>query len=335
MNYFLYIVKLVAMNKSEFFQNQFWSDIAVNSFQSKNRLFTEAKIPLYRGETSLSLVFEKFNLNSKEIFTACRFGPVYFSDYFDFKGIDLSTLSTLNQIIEHAQNNNADLIWFSNIPKESQFYQVLKQFSQSYSNSYFLECIPTVGINLSYNYTKYLQGISRNCRHNILRKTKALDSQKAQHSIISATEENLQNLLNLQNSRSKANNSLNSFLENQEIYSFIMNLAKKSGIKISQIEINETVISQLLILEFNNTLAVLIQGFHQEFAKYSPSFVNLSKLIEYASLNGFNYIDLLRGKEGYKKHFINQENPMTKFLYFTNQNTNTNTIIDFIKRFEE
>jgi CelD/BcsL family acetyltransferase involved in cellulose biosynthesis len=78
-----------------------------------------------------------------------------------------------------------------------------------------------------------------------------------------------------------------------------------------------------------------MQGFDPEWYDYSPSFCNISRLIEHAHDNGYAYVDFLRGDEEYKHRFANTQVDMVKFVAVLNSQVDKEELFAFLNKYEE
>ena len=319
----------------EFFKNQDWHKIVKNNFKSDTRVFFDAIVPVSGGEKAkIPLVKEEIEILQSKKIVFGRYGSVYLSDYLDFSGSHLTTKESIGNLVFQSQQMGVEVLWLSNIPKESILHQALTEYSIDKTNCYFLECIPTLGVVCADNYEDYLSSLSKNSRRNIKRKLETLSKFGVKHRIVQASKDGVSLLLKNQASRASLT-SLAPLTADQSLLNTIFEASKMKDVYISELISNKDTISQLLLLVKNKTIGILIQCFDPKFAQYSPSFCNFAHLIKYAYDNDFTYVDFLRGDEEYKKHFINHEIRMEKFITILNSTIEEKSLISFIERFEE
>ena len=123
--------------------------------------------------------------------------------------------------------------------------------------------------------------------------------------------------------------------EDKEFNNAVMELESNPDVKISEVKVDGDIASQLLLLFDRDQIGVFIQSFNQKFASLSPSFCNFVYLIRCAHKEGFNYVDLLRGDELYKRHFANNVIELTKFIAILNPNLDSEPVMRYIEEYEE
>lgn len=324
------------VDRCEFFRKPSWHFVVERNFASSSRNFVnlEVRSSVHGESVKIPLVLEE--LEVPDLGNVCfgRYASVYLSDYFDFSNSESLSRDSIEELRNKADDNGVDVLWLSNLPLNENFYAVLHEFSKDREDCYFLDCIPTLGVKCHSSYGEYLLSLSKNSRRNIRRKNEALRKVGVKHRIVPLTGEKIGVFLRNQAARAQSVN-LDVIANNLALLRTITDIIDMEGVQVSELYIGEKVISQLLLLIGNQTIGVLAQSFDSAYSEYSPSFCNFANLIEYAHVHGYKYVDLLRGNEDYKRHFINNVIEMRKFVLILNPSVDPTTLIPFLERFEE
>jgi len=311
-----------------FYRNQEWLSAIEQSFPRDGNI--NLGVELKNG--ILPMVLEHFDIETRST-TALRFSGVYMSDYLDFDGAESISAEDIAIIVNKARELGAGFIWLSNIPIDSAIHERMEEYSKQHE-VLFLKCLPTLGVRCEDTFDDYVAALSKNTRRNIRRKSKAVDELGASFEIKRATRDLLASFIDLQDKRAKAKN-LDSIAENDEVDTFVKLLIEVGGIYIADLSIRDESVSKLLLLIGNGAIGIFMQGFDPKWSRFSPSFVNITKLIRYAHENGFSYIDFLRGDEEYKKQFANFRIDMEKCIIIIDKNVMPVQIRRFVDHYEE
>jgi len=324
------------IDRSEFFQQPAWQSLVKKNFISDTRSFIDLEVTpsVFTQKVKIPLVLEELKIPGLGSVHFGRYSSVYLSDYFDFKNSEYLDIHSIEELRHKANDIGIDVLWFSNIPSNESLYSNLQEFSKSRKDCYFLDCIPSLGIKCYDTYEEYLSSLSKNSRRNIRRKNEAIKEIGAEHKVIPLGGEEIDLLLRNQFTRAR-NTNLDVIASNLPLSKTFKDMIGLKGVQMSEIFIDDKVISQLLLLVKEKTIAVLAQSFDEDYSQYSPGFCNFANLIAYAHGHGYKYIDLLRGDEDYKRHFSNHTIEMRKFVLILNPRLNPETLISFLQNIEE
>jgi hypothetical protein len=315
---------------SRFFGQSDWQMTVAKNFESASINFFKVKVNSYY----LLLARETVNTVDGSNFQVCRFGSIYASDYLDFTGMERFSETDFRLLFEQIRNLGIDVIWFSNISQETSFYKVLSKLDTNENEIHFLPCISTVGIRCFSSYPAYVSSRSKNTRRNFRRAAKTITELNAKFNFAPATIEDLTWLLEFQSIRANSV-GMNSLLSNKSLSKTIYSLIEIDNVFIAKLSVENETVSSLLILADTRVISIYIQAFNPKWQAYSPSFCLIAKLVEYAHVHKFEYVDFLRGREEYKLHFINNEVSMIKFIKVINSSLNTSSILKHINAYEE
>ncbi len=322
----------MAEKTTRYFKSKEWIEKTKLSYTTTpSREFSEISV----GQNSIPVVMENINIGQNSSVRALRFAGIFTSDYLDFEGRESITPDDITQILTAAQSTKSDLIWLSNIPHHSNFYVALRNYQEEKRGDVrLLDCVPTFGIVCEETYDDYLKSISKNTRRNIKRKNRKLDDLGASFSIAPADRDLISQFLEIQDMRAREK-ALSSIQDDKQMKLFISSLKNEVSVFFSTLSISGKPISQLLLLVHDKSIAIFMQGFDPKWARYSPSFCNISRLIKYAHEQGFAYIDFLRGEEEYKLRFCNTKVELSKFVAILNPKIDINKVVSFVENFEE
>lgn len=324
------------VDRLEFFGRPSWRSIVEKNFASDSRNFVnlEIKSSSSEGKIIVPLVIEKLEVPSVGILSFGRYSSVYLSDYLDFNGSETLNSKSVEELIDNVRRMGVDVLWLSNLPVNENLYIALQEFSGDKNDSYFINCVPSVGIKCHSSNKEYLASLSKNTRRNIRRKTQSIDELGADHSVVPISIDKTDTLLRNQEIRAR-NANLDVISNDSALFGAFKDIVNVEDVQISELSVGDKIISQLLLLVNGKTIGVLAQSFDDAYSQYSPSFCNLAKLIEYAHTQGFKYIDLLRGNEDYKGHFANNIIEMRKFVQILNTTIDQKTLISYLENIEE
>lgn len=318
---------------SRFFKRKDWVDKVKDSFGNQTeREFVEFDL----GGVEVSMVLEEFPVGGKKL-KALRFAGIYMSDYLDFEGRELVREENVAKLTQQATEVGVDFLWLSNIPTHSRLFEVLQKHNlkEGGEKTRFLESVPTLGVVCEDTFDDYLMnGVSKNTRRNIRRKNRKLDEKGARFEVVPADERNTLQFLESQDKRAK-DKGLHSVMEDDEVERFIKSLSGAEDVYVANLIVGNKAISQLILLVHDKIISIFMQGFDPEWYDYSPSFCNISRLIEHAHDSGYAYVDFLRGDEEYKHRFANTQADMVKFVAVLNSQVDKEELFAFLNKYEE
>lgn len=237
-------------------------------------------------------------------------GQVEVSDYLDFIVREADLNRFLTDWLDYIQNANAlpgKKMMLANIIDTSPTLQTLTQLAQEKGwelESEVLEVAPY--IPLAQNFDAYLAQIDKKQRHEIRRKLRNAQS-KAKVELqfvnqLERLEENIAHFIHLMGQDAGKAQFLNpdmvKFFEG-----FIRQSFAQGNLVFTWLGIDGQRASGYLSLIQNETLYVYNSCWDPAFGTYSPGWVHLSLLIDWAMSQKLNEVDMMRGDEIYKYRF--------------------------------
>jgi CelD/BcsL family acetyltransferase involved in cellulose biosynthesis len=237
-------------------------------------------------------------------------GQVEVSDYLDIIVREENLHRFLTGLLDFIQNANelpGKKMVLANIIDTSPTVQTLTQLAQEKSwkiESEVLEVAPY--IRLAQNFEAYLAQIDKKQRHEIRRKLRnAQNNAKVELQFVNQLErleENIAHFIHLMGQDAGKAQFLNpdmvAFFEG-----FIQNSFAQGNLVFTWLSIDGQHASGYLSLIQNDTLYVYNSCWDLAFASYSPGWVHLSLLIDWAISQKLSEVDMMRGDEIYKYRF--------------------------------
>ncbi|MDR1225774.1 MAG: GNAT family N-acetyltransferase [Prevotellaceae bacterium] len=260
-----------------------------------------------------------------------RFITAESADYLDFKGIEEVDCTFFKALKKELNDRDVAALLLSNVMYNSHFYQSAHAF---YAEAMDIECTSSLGIICpNTNIEDYFTTIGRETKRNLKRIRKNCTKAGMVFRYNSINDDALSWIFDHQEQRSLAANY--SAIKNTVAGEILKQQAKANSYNIAWISCNGVCTSGMLIMQDNKTLAVYIQAFDKLYGKYYPSLFLLTKLTEYAITHGYEYLDLLRGEELYKKRLCNHSFIMKKILIPVKQSADWEHIVPYVKKMIE
>jgi len=237
-------------------------------------------------------------------------GSVEISDYLDFivkpENHNTFLVELFRYLLKNSQNWQQIVLY--NLLEDSASIPLIKEIIPSMGLNWQVDKIePALYIPMPASWDEYLQNIEKKQRHEIRRKLR-----KAEEIALSIQ-------LHVCDGKNNLDAEISSFLDlmgrDEEKAKFLspamrphmhqmMHWAAKEGIlHLSFLKINNQNASGYLCFDYNNCIWVYNSGFDKKFWDYSPGWIHLSKLIQWAIDHGRELADMMRGGEAYKYRF--------------------------------
>lgn len=325
------------------FGDPMWVELNEEAYKAKDIEFTSYKVENEAGGMiDIPLAIQRLRIPTlPEPILAARLANVYTSDYFDFLGIDGFDNRAFWMLCQKLFLSDVDVIWWSKIIKNSRIGRLIEGIVDI-TDARMWDGIPSVGVVTSRTYEEWIASLGKETKRNIYRKLRKLSLASGKHTVewrlVNSTERTVQVLVDLQSHRAAMEGvRLEQVSLDTEFCRFVNSLVDKSNILSAELLVGREVISSLLVLndEARKSMAIYLQGLAPDWARYSPSFCNIIELIKYAHMEGYRYVDFLRGNEQYKNHFAKITIPQAKFLFPLRSSLHLEHIVDHVKNYEE
>jgi CelD/BcsL family acetyltransferase involved in cellulose biosynthesis len=238
-------------------------------------------------------------------------GAVEVSDFLDFivRPEDLEVfIQGLLDFLPSADIPNWDLLDLHNILEGSPTLEILKTEAEKRSWSFEkIHLQPSPYIPLPGDFETYLLQIDKKKRHEIRRKLKNVERSLVEYDLYFSEEED------------KLNLDIQAFIEmmaqdpnkkdflTEDMRQHLQNTAKvafdKGWLQLVFLTLDGNKAAANMSFLFNNRLWLYNSGWDWDFRDYSPGWVLLANLIEWAVENGIEEFDFMRGDEPYKYKF--------------------------------
>ena len=237
-------------------------------------------------------------------------GSIEISDYLDF----IAKPAHLQEFIKGMMHflTTAEVEWqrcvLYNLLDNSSSIPVLQETAAA--QGYVCEVEPLIKapyIPLPESWDAYLAGIDKKQRHEIRRKLRRAEELAADIDwVISHPAHHLNadmdTFLRLM-AQDKAKAKFLTEAMKTQMQQSIQWAAQEALLHLSFLYINGEAASGYYCFDYNNQLLVYNSGFDARFWDYSPGWVHLSKLIQWAIENKREVVDMMRGGETYKYRF--------------------------------
>ena len=252
---------------------------------------------------------------------------------FYFMGSRFESSDYLEMICEDEKNNpvfiedsikyllskqKVDVISFNNVLYDSIFINTLKKFASNNRIKLLIRLdsiCPFIDINGSWN--DYVQGLSKNMRYNLRRRTRKIQNDfHAEFRIVNNCEEideainELFLLHQVWFSRLNKKDSFQGNLRKEFHKKIAHSFFKQDILRLFQIKVNNKTIGVLYCYEYANQLFFFQSGSDPEWSKYSVGLVIMGHAIQYSHTNRLSRFDFLRGAEDYKFNWTNKSRLM-------------------------
>ncbi len=319
-----------------------WLHVTKASYGTATRQFVDVEVQNYDSELiKTPLMIESHHIEGLGDVRFARHAGVNTVDYMDYEGMRSYDAGSLAQLKDQARVSGAQYIWFSGMRERDGYLLLLEHATTGLSetfegiSSYITTCHPN-GFNA---WLASKDSIQRKKFRQIFRK---LDMLTEENDVIfelkSGTTAMLQDFLALQRERAIVT-GMDAFIENMEYRDFLEKAVAKGLVSFANLVINNKTVATLAILddEKNQSLAILAQGFDNEWAYYSPSYIAMYKLIELAHNHQYRSVDFLRGDERYKAYFTDTREVLYKHLEALAEVSSGewSSVCEYVKGYEE
>ena len=238
-------------------------------------------------------------------------GAVEVSDFLDFivKPADLSAfVEGLYDFLPTADIPQWDLLDLHNILEDSPTLDTLKSAAEKRGWTYKkIHLQPSPYITLPGDFETYLAQIDKKQRHEIRRKLRNIERDSVESALyFTETEENLNSDVQAFIEMMAQDPSKKDFLT-QEMRQHIQNTAQiafsKDWLQLSFLTLDSQKAAANFSFLYNNRLWLYNSGWEWDFRDYSPGWVLLANMLDWAINQGIEELDFMRGDEPYKYKF--------------------------------
>jgi len=271
----------------------------------------DANLRLYSAKEGEQLVgiAPLFSARDREGETVYLLGSIEISDYLDFIAPGHHIHGLVNGVFsEIHKDKNIRKMLFVNIPEHSLTLPALETAAAQFHWNLSVEkAYHTPAIRLANDWETYLAGIDKKQRHEIRRKLRRAgeESDTLKWYIVSEGArlgEELEDFLNLMALDDHKRKFLSDPMRDQ--MRAIAEWAFDSGfLQLSFLTIDGEKASGYFCFDYNHHIYIYNSGFNPRFSAYSPGWVHLGFLIQYAIAASKRAFDFMRGDEQYKYRF--------------------------------
>jgi hypothetical protein len=293
-------------------------------------------------------MLDKHRVSGLDEVIFARYAGACSSDYMEFEGINDLDEVALENIELQLEELGVDAIWLSGIREDYPVATLMSTLEGGDDQA----LIPGVSsfrslcdINGFDGWREGLNGKRKKKMRQIQRKIQSLEQYAEEnrlsvtYAIKDLTPERLETFFRLQGERAEQLGTIDALGDKQDYRDLLDRAASQGLILVSEIKVGDDVISSMLldINEKSKCVSIIAQGFDNDWSEYSPSFINMFKLIEYAHDKVFHYVDFLRGNEPYKYYFTDTELNLYKYVrILSTADDHARTLItDYIKSYDE
>ena len=262
--------------------------------------------------------FFKTQQNGQTILTLI--GSKEISDYLDLIIERDEYEKFLTAVLDHLINDvleTWDQIILNNLRESSPMLEILRQEQTPENISCHIEKdLPAPYLTLPNNWEKYLESIQKKQRHEIRRKMRRLEQEAGTYRFFFADNDiehyGKEFLALMQEDPVKKDFLTPAMAVHMQN---LLSWSHQEGIlKLCFLEINGILSAGYFCFDDQNTIYIYNSGFHYESQYFSPGWVLLSYLIQWAIQNTRTTIDFMRGDETYKYRF----GAVDSFVYTVN-----------------
>ncbi len=251
--------------------------------------------------------FFKTHQNGKAILTFI--GGKEISDYLDLIAGHDNYEKFLSAVLDHLANDVPamwDQIVLTNVPESSPMLQLFREKQLPNTISALIERdLPAPSLSLPGEWNLYLESIQKKQRHEIRRKIRRLEQEAGTFRFFfveNDVERYGAEFLNLMREdpvkKDFLTTTMAAHMQNLLSWSF-----QEGILKLCFLEINGSLSAGYFCFDDQKTIYIYNSGFHNEAQYFSPGWVSLSYLIQWAVQNSRITIDFMRGDETYKYRF--------------------------------
>ncbi|MBN1667696.1 MAG: GNAT family N-acetyltransferase [Anaerolineales bacterium] len=238
-------------------------------------------------------------------------GSIEISDYLDFIARPEQMAPFLEALIAHLQQPEAprwEVIDLYNVLESSPSLEILPALANQLGLKFEQQQLqPAPYLDLPPDFETYLAGLDKKQRHEIRRKMRRAESGEAEVRWYIVDDETrldaeIDAFLRLMATSPEKDEFLTDVMRTQMRRS--VHAAFQAGwLQLAMMEINGEKAAAYLNFDFNNQIYVYNSGLNWDFGYYSPGWVMLAYLVQWAIENGRTMLDLMRGDEEYKYRF--------------------------------
>lgn len=238
-------------------------------------------------------------------------GAVEVSDFLDFivEPEDLPAfVEGLFDNLQTADIPQWDLLDFHNILENSPTLEILESEAEKRNWSYKKILLqPSPYITLPNDFETYLSQIDKKQRHEIRRKLRNIERDPVESALyFTEDEEHLKSDVQAFIDMMAQDPSKKDFLT-QEMRQHILNTAQiafsKGWLQLAFLTLDDNKAAANFSFLFNDRLWLYNSGWEWHYRDYSPGWVLLANMIDWATNNGIEELDFMRGDEPYKYKF--------------------------------
>ncbi len=238
-------------------------------------------------------------------------GAVEVSDFLDFivKPGDLAAfVKGLFDYLQSADIPHWELLDLHNILEDSPSLEILKSEAEKRNWSYEkIHLQPSPYITLPGDFETYLAQIDKKQRHEIRRKLRNIERDPVECELyLTEDDENLNSDIQAFIEMMAQDPNKKDFLT-QDMRQHIQNTAQiafaKGWLQLSFLTLDDNKAAANFSFIYNDRLWLYNSGWIWDYRDYSPGWVLLANLIEWATNNGIEEFDFMRGDEPYKYKF--------------------------------
>ena len=238
-------------------------------------------------------------------------GSIQISDYLDFIATPENLEPFLLAMLEYLTGPQApewELLDFYNLLDSSPSLDILRRLASQLGLKFDQQQLQVApALQLPGDFDTYLANINKKQRHEIRRKIRRAESGEADIRWYFVTEETdldekIDAFLRLMASNPEKDVFLTDVMRSQMRQS--VHAAFQAGwLQLAFMEINGEAAAAYLNFDFDNRIYVYNSGLNFDFGYYSPGWVLLAYLIQWAIDNDRQVFDFMRGDEQYKYRF--------------------------------
>jgi CelD/BcsL family acetyltransferase involved in cellulose biosynthesis len=265
-----------------------------------------------RDDGELAAIAPLFLTNNREGEPALLImGSYEISDFLDVIARPTDLVPFLALLLDHLASQDAP-VWrvldFYNILESSPTLPALKTAAESRGWVYRQDCLQHCPyIPLPGNWDAYLAGIDKKQRHEIRRKMRRIEDLdiNARWYIVqdqASLESEIEDFLRLMGQDAEKQAFLTEAMREQ--MRTTMKISYQAGwLQLAFLEIEGEKAAGYLSFDCNNHIWVYNSGMDERFREYSPGWVLLGYLLQWANEHGRSRFDFMRGNEEYKYRF--------------------------------
>ena len=232
------------------------------------------------------------------------------SDYLDIIAAPEDYQDFLTALLESLLKEGPS-VWekavFENIPERSPFLSLIQKCIPPNTNILLEKTYSAPLLTLPSTWEEYLASLDKKQRHEIRRKIRRVEQEAAEQRFYFVEEDlDITHYANIFLDLMKEDEQKKAFLtpSMQDTILSILEWGHNEGmLRLCFLDINGVPAAGYFCFDDGNTIYIYNSGFSNEMQYFSPGWVLLSYLIEWAIENSREAIDFMRGSESYKYKF--------------------------------